>query len=460
MLQKHGYKGLITIGKYGFLVLNLEINPQKVDVNVHPAKLEVRFEEESKVFKAVFHAIKDTLLKGDLVANTNSIKPQMSLQESIEDKSTQIDLENTIVVNSKPVEKEETKTLGGLFHKIIKEKEEVLPIEPIQPKLDLEEENTKDKVLLNEEVTATYSYDLPIEGGVTPVMKKPSFLNKVDSKEEQVPKIETKEVEETLKETMNALEQLKMEDKPESFDEMYMRTFGTMPSEVRKVAQEQKKQEEKITMQPEELKSVENISIFPKEEVPMATYKFIGIAFSTYIILELDKELYILDQHAAHERILYERVKKNYYSEEEKDSQLMLLPDIINLSHKEMDIARENMDMFKKAGFTLEEFGENTIKLSGVPNVCINLDTKELFLETLDEINTIARTAKQEKEEKFIATVACKAAVKANMALTEEEVDNLMKQLLVLPNPFTCPHGRPTAIKMTKTDIEKKFSRR
>ena len=157
---------------------------------------------------------------------------------------------------------------------------------------------------------------------------------------------------------------------------------------------------------------------------------------------------------------MYERVKANYYNDKEKDSQLMLLPDIITLTHKEMDIAKENMEMFIKAGFTLEEFGENTIKLTGVPDMCLDLDTKELFLETLDEINTVARTAKQEKEEKFIATVACKAAVKANMALTKEEVDKLMSQLLVLPNPFTCPHGRPTAIKMSKNDIEKKFSRR
>ena len=170
--------------------------------------------------------------------------------------------------------------------------------------------------------------------------------------------------------------------------------------------------------------------------------------------------MYIIDQHAAHERIMYEKVKANYYNDKEKDSQLMLLPDIITLSHKEMDIAKENMEMFRKAGFTLEEFGENTIKLTGVPDMCLDLDTKELFLETLDEINTVARTAKQEKEEKFIATVACKAAVKAHMALTKEEVDKLMAQLLVLPNPFTCPHGRPTAIKMSKTDIEKKFSRR
>ena len=196
---------------------------------------------------------------------------------------------------------------------------------------------------------------------------------------------------------------------------------------------------------------------FKDEVIP---HKLVGIAFNTYIILEIKDELYILDQHAAHERIMYEKVKANYYSEEDKDSQLMLLPDVITLTHKEMDIARENMDKFEKAGFVLEEFGENTIKLTGVPNICLDLDTKELFLETLDEINTVARTAKQEIEEKFIATIACKAAVKANMALTVEEVESLLENLLKLPNPFTCPHGRPTAIKLSKMDIERKFARR
>ena len=170
--------------------------------------------------------------------------------------------------------------------------------------------------------------------------------------------------------------------------------------------------------------------------------------------------MYLLEQHSAPERIMYEIVKKNYYSEKNKDSQMLLLPDVITLTHKEMEIAKENMAMFEQAGFVLEEFGENTIKLMGAPTVCIDLDTKELFLETLDEINTVARTAKQEKEEKFIATVACKAAVKANMALDEREVESLMDKLLVLPNPFTCPHGRPTVIKMTKYDIERKFARK
>jgi len=242
----------------------------------------------------------------------------------------------------------------------------------------------------------------------------------------------------------------------EDFNEMYAKLFGRVPIQEET---ENKEQEESTTDAVDIIK--DNISVFEgQEEAKKPEYKFIGIVFKTYIILEIDKEMYILDQHAAHERIMYEKVKKNYYSEESKDSQMLLLPDVITLTHKEMDIAKENIKMFEQAGFSLEEFGDNTIKLTGVPTVCIDLDTKELFLETLDEINTVARTAKQEKEEKFIATVACKAAVKANMALTEQEVDSLMEKLLELPNPFTCPHGRPTAIKMTKYDIERKFARK
>ncbi len=468
---EQGYKGMITIGKYGFLVLNISLNPQKVDVNVHPAKLEVRFEEENKVFKAVFHAIKDTLLKGDLVANDklgvqnselfedDKLEAQSSelfANNKLGVQNSKLDLEKTMMVNSKPaldyLKKENP--IAQIYANKFSTSKNSAPTNIDSTNISLENEdsiNVDSKDIAPENIvpndtnsentisenTEDASYKLPLEGGVikTDEQEKDEFIKEI-KKEEFI------------------------KNSDEKFEKMYMNTFGGIPSEVRKREEEKKQKEEEYTVQQDEMKQVENVSIFLKEENQIPQYKFIGIAFSTYIILELNNELYILDQHAAHERILYEKVKKNYYSENEKDSQLMLLPDIINLSHKEMDIAKENMDMFRKAGFTLEEFGENTIKLSGVPNICLDLDTKELFLETLDEINTVARTAKQEKEEKFIATVACKAAVKANMALDAQEVDNLMKQLLVLPNPFTCPHGRPTAIRMTKNDIEKKFSRR
>ena len=280
-----------------------------------------------------------------------------------------------------------------------------------------------------------------------------------DNKLEEIQTENKSEAEEKLEkitEQIKELENLQYEDKTtEDFNTMYEKLFGTKP-----IILDTKEEAETPKNTAVDLIK-DNISVFEEsEEYKKPVYKFIGIAFNTYIIIEMDKEMYIIDQHAAHERIMYEKVKNNYYSDLSKDSQMLLIPDVITLTHKEMEIARDNMDMFKKAGFSLEEFGENTIKLTGVPTVCIDLDNKELFLETLDEINTVARTAKQEKEEKFIATVACKAAVKANMVLTKEEVESLMDKLLELPNPFTCPHGRPTAIKMTKYDIERKFARK
>ena len=289
-----------------------------------------------------------------------------------------------------------------------------------------------------------------------------------DENQEQKENIEEKaetpeEKLEKVKEQIKEIENIQYEE-PEkiNFDEMYAKLFGTKPILTPETTTISAQNEENIEQKNQAFDILkDNISVFEEcEEYKKTTYKFIGIVFNTYIIIEMDKEMYIIDQHAAHERIMYEKVKKNYYSEETKDSQMLLLPDIITLSHKEMEIAKDNMEMFEKAGFSLEEFGDNTIKLTGVPSMCIDLDNKELFLETLDEINTVARTAKQEKEEKFIATVACKAAVKANMVLDKAEVESLMDKLLELPNPFTCPHGRPTAIKMSKYDIERKFARK
>lgn len=210
-----------------------------------------------------------------------------------------------------------------------------------------------------------------------------------------------------------------------------------------------------------DLKTVSNISLFNNKNVYSGpAYKFIGVVFNSNIIIEYENEMYIIDQRVANERILYEKIKNNYYSEGDKDSQLMLLPDVIDLTHKQMGIAKDNINLFKKAGFDVEIFGENTIKLTGVPSICIDLDTRQLFIDTLDEINTVARTATKEIEEKFIETIANKTAEKTKIALTEPEVNGLMNNLLSLNNPFSCPDGKQAAIKMSRADIEKKFSRR
>lgn len=538
---EQAYKGLIPIGKFGFCVLNLKMNPAKVDVNVHPAKLEVRFQEENKVFQAIYHAIKETMLKEELVSNpekqirdekgarldkngasfeerlknlrdkkesTNSSTGLFGFRkhagkqiEEYTDEESKIktnildDIYNSRKENKKlksDVGEAETARVDkvGIKATGVKEEGEEYKLEvpkALQPEkiapmnIKNNDENEIPKALQKEEISA--ETEVATKGNAT--SKEEANAN-VTSKEETsanamsnedinenaevvaasaVPvdeayqeEKEAKDVEDVLaaETAENELDEKNGNDvEPKDFDAMYEKLFGKAPQS--KIDEEVK--EEKKSSAIDIIKS--NISMFEtEEELQKPTYKFIGIVFNTYIILEINSEMYILDQHAAHERIMYEKVKKNYYSGTDKDSQMLLLPDVVTLTYKEMDIARENMVMFEQAGFTLEEFGENTIKITGVPNICLDLDTRDLFLETLDEINTVARTAKQEKEEKFIATVACKAAVKANMALTIEEVQSLMDELLQLPNPFTCPHGRPTAIKMTKYDIERKFARK
>ncbi len=459
---EQAFKGMLTIGKFGFLILNLTMNPQKVDVNVHPTKLEVRFEEENKVFKAVFHAIKESLLKADLISNPEK-------DYSLENK---ISMTNTTM----PLENKEAEKLG-LFQRFRVKKDNPMQIEAnnvLEKVYQDRQEREKQDFILDGQIPNTQTkvevvqkpnidtYVQKLENTLvvdTDAVKK-ELEEKTKKEETQV--VNVKEVLEKEQTKKIDISQIKSDEKNTDrqdiadFEKMYSSIFGSNPKK-------EKIEEESagyLLKDMDDLKQVENVSLFEGKKEKRKAYKWIGIAFSTYILIEIENELYMIDQHAAHERIMYEKVKANYYSDKNKDSQLMLLPDIITLTHKEMGIAKDNMELFEKAGFVLEEFGENTIKLTGVPNICIDLDTRQLFLETLDEINTVARTAKQEIEEKFLATIACKAAVKAHMALTKEEVESLLEELLELPNPFTCPHGRPTAIRMTKNDIERKFERR
>ncbi len=575
------YKGIIPVGRYGFLVLNLDMDPSLVDVNVHPAKLEVRFEEESKVFKAVYHAIKSSLAKSELVENieretleentsSDSSANTLKISENTETYSKE-EIENSDDKKEADRNEEKKKGIVGLFSKIIKEPEETeeelsnnhleeifkyrqalkektnlnninvdensrkaqeyiskykankanennlesveeilgtaTSINKNNTEINISNDELSKKVTLGNTIISSETKELDMSNSnssikdLTKIMdstklaqNEPTQLININNEEKNIEKNNKNGYKEEIKQSENSemmqdfskiAEKLieskinfdntqtidttkvreaikeEYESNPE-FDEMYKKTFGVDPFSVRKEKEQEKKEQEKINVSNEfeYAGNEENMTVFEdKEEFPEVPYKFIGIVFNTYIVIEIKDEMYIIDQHAAHERILYEKVKNNYYSEGEKDEQMLLLPDVISLTHKEMDIAKENIDMFARAGFSFEEFGENTIKLMSVPSMCEDMNTKQLFLDILDEIDTVAVTARQEKEDKFIATVACKAAVKGKMKLDEKEVKALMKKLLALPNPFTCPHGRPTAIKMTNYDLERKFKR-
>ena len=609
---EQGFKGMLGIGKYGFLILDIEIDPHRLDVNVHPAKLEVRFQEENKVFKLVYHAIKEALLKENVAENNNNVKPEDFVKNNYLDQIEKIDNGKESLKDSA----NENKGIGGFFKnilnnnknefstnegnlvedvyrdKLLHEQEDILnniksqeeekkydSLYPRQEKkievttkqseqLDSEEqqydniivkddggielkkfennetltskdlglnvdeykENTNlqrlvkeldanlEKLNLKSQMSSVggineykqYDYDsknsnnqnevnelqtgflaenfkkttestdmkemLTSEQGIEEniistkisdvqtkeednaqdgeiqknIENSEPKVDSIDGKQSDSSKIHEQDKNEKHGQDLNEKNKVdeKSKDSSVNFEEMYEKMFGTHISNKNKDGENNEKG---YAVRQEDLKTVEKFSLFTNSSVySRPVYKFIGIVFENNIIIEYEREMYIVNQQAANERIIYEKVKKNYYSNEDKDSQLMLLPDVINLTEREMGIAKDTMQLFRNAGFDVEEFGENTIKLSGVPSICIDLDTRQLFLEILNEVNTVARTAKNEIEEKLIETIARKAAGKAKMALTAQEVDNLMIQLLALPQPFVSPQGTPTAIRMSK----------
>lgn len=391
---EQAFRGMLQPGKYGFLILNLNIDPHQIDVNVHPAKLEIRFQEENKVFKLVYHAIKESFMNEKNNEDVKTKEEEKDILELIKEGA------NT-KFNSEELEKQR----------------EFIYATP-------------------EEIEKSNEYNVDFS---TNVIDKEIDQN-IDSKDERNKTI----IEEIVEEKQNSIDS--------TFEEMYKKTFGKLPVE-KNDEKELCENNDNINIETAaDVKNIESKSLFNKVK-----YKFIGFVFSSYIGIEIDDELYIINQTLAKERVIYEGLLKNYYNDMERDSQMMLLPDIIDLSSKEMDIARDNIKLFNKAGFEVEEFGENTVKIAGVPSVCINLDNSVLFKEILDEINTVARTAKNEIVEKFIATIARTVAKDEPIVTTFEEADILMQKLLIQNNPFIGANGQSIAIKLLKSEIEKKF---
>lgn len=377
-----------AIGKFAFAVLNLDINPKHVDVNVHPSKLEVKFDDEEAVFEAVYHSIKNAL-EQDAIKNSpfsiikNEVKEANyektpSNQEQIKVKYDNLtgDFNVKSIVTKEPEKKEE---------KIFK------------PYVAEENQENIYKIAFNSSSNA----------------------------EENIQTDRNTAIEENLEE---------------------------IKTEVGKIESVDNILEEK------ESPKLENIKEVSQTKEPIY-YKYVGQVFDTYIIIQIGEKMYIIDQHAAHERLLYEQIKANYFSKN-SNSQILLLPILVELTQKEMDAVNENQEILKNVGFEFENFGDRTIKISGVPNIGYDLDYKGVFLDTIDEILGVNKTYRESKEDRFIATLACKAAVKGNMNLSYKEQIALLDDMVKLDNPFNCPHGRPTAFEISKYEIERRFLRK
>ena len=216
------------------------------------------------------------------------------------------------------------------------------------------------------------------------------------------------------------------------------------------------KAEEAVQSKPQQLDLFEEN--FLKRDV-RADYKLIGQVFDTYWLVQYQDSLYIIDQHAAHERVLYERTLKGMKNRE-FTSQYLSPPIILSLSMQEAELLKENMDRFARIGFEIEPFGGEEYAVRAVPDNLFGIAKKELLMEMIDDLaDGISTSMTPELIDEKVASMSCKAAVKGNNRLSAQEVDALIGELLTLDNPYHCPHGRPTIIAMTKRELEKKFKR-
>ena len=474
------YGTLLHEGRYGFCIINIELNPEQVDVNVHPAKIEVRFQDESKVFSAVHIAVKDALLSHDITVKDNNEAEHK--KEGFFDKFRPVNREAVSLADKIQSEKRDDNVVSINFEKELKELKNTFSdnlkknFETSEDESDIslsklnlgddrkteisissfdvtDEDFEKNVTPTNDYVDKSKLFD--VKEGLGRIGGIPNFEksndSKIDSYEEEQDDVvqDDSKIELPNDETEEIKPDAVVEEK-ENITEL-----NSKKNNIFKVTDEEI---EKFSKEDQENIFKEILGISSKAKIP--DYQIIGVGFLTYIFVQMDDEIYIFDQHAAHERVLYEKVKANYYKEGGRQSQMLLLPDIIELSKKDMRQVQEHMDLFTHAGFELEEFGENTIKITGVPEICYEMNTRDLFLDIIDGMDVTNKTTSEEVENRFLATVACKAAVKANMKLSEQEIKGLFDELLQLENPFTCPHGRPTAIRLTRDDIEKKFKRK
>lgn len=368
-----------AIGKFAFVVLNIEMPPSFVDVNVHPSKLEVKFENESKVFDIVYHGIKNAIEKEDIKSSPFTTIRNMQIEDK---KEEVVKPEVTYVPEVEKVE--------------IKEKS------PDSFKYEVGNNIETSKPSVAEEVFVPYVAEVP----------------KVD--------MFKLEKENSLKEESLNQESLEEKEEPEISSEL-------------------------------DIKSALGDDVTERFEKDYYTY--VGHIFDTYILIQVDDKMYMVDQHAAHERLLYERIKKDYLSKS-ASTQMLLIPLAVELTTKEKQLVDENIDMFRNMGFEIEEFGEKSFKISGVPNVGFEGDYKAVFMDMIDELLGAPNTYSSSKEQRFIATLACKAAIKGNTKISKEEQIKLIDDMIKLDNPFNCPHGRPTAVSMRKYEIERKFLRK
>ncbi len=376
------YKPYMMQHKYPFVLLHISIEPEYLDVNVHPTKMELRFRNGEQVYQMIFQAISQALSHKELI-------PQVDLVKREEEKV----LEEAQKKAPHP-EPFEVKRQAAMVQK------------PSESRTMQPQEPAKSRTMQPS------------------IYKSEAVYGKIaESRAEPEPEIQ-----------------------------------AVAPVESQKPEQKQPKQEQKATgqaEQPQQLDLFEEKLLEPKNRI---RHKLIGQLFDTYWLVEFNEHLYIIDQHAAHEKVLYEKTMRTLKTRE-FTSQMLNPPIILTIGSTEEVLLKKYMKYFQEIGFEIEPFGGREYAVRAVPDNLFSVAKKELLMEMIDDLSEDAGARTADMIHDRVATMSCKAAVKGNNHLSFAEADHLIDELLNLDNPYACPHGRPTIISMSRYELEKKFKR-
>ena len=391
--------------KYPFTAFHIWVDQEKIDVNVHPSKMELRFSNQQEIYNLVYEAVREALKEKPLILEADVPEPKS--EPKPEQKSEQKSEQNTSVQNTSVQFASTVKEPSGIYGKAEPQSEEEKRLNYFLEKM-------------RERVTSYHNQDSQAE-----VLNKREIFDKAVQ----------------LDKVKKAAEERKIREKTECTLRKTERTLETEPSIEEKT---------------------EQITLFDKEILKKDVrqeYRIVGQVFETYWIIEFHDNMYIIDQHAAHERVLYEKTIAGMKNRE-YTSQYLSPPIVLSLSLQEINVLETYKDKFTAIGFEIEPFGGDEYAVRAVPANLFSIAKKDLLLDMIDSLSDgISSNTELNVIDERIASMSCKAAVKGNNKLSYAEVDNLIGELLTLENPYHCPHGRPTIISMTKRELEKKFKR-
>lgn len=487
------YKGFLMQHKFPFVSLQMQMEGNDLDVNVHPAKREVRFAREQEVYEAVYDTVRRALTGKEMIPKVSVGRPEpetketpvksVSVPEPFEKKRreqlyghTEKEMQETGIsgdraysgagsfvskktkswmerpayqstVKEPSVSYSASHTTETKKHQVFSASEEDLFQGTLREKQEEELKRETETKRLAEENRELKNTGCSQMKNTVPVSE-----NTNQKKEHWISEKEKPESGDFLSEPAEITH---TSDSPEKTAQNLETVISVETEPGISAAESDQNSHEMAEQEPRQLELFEEKLLAPESRERI---RLVGQIFDTYWLAQFGDNFYIIDQHAAHEKVYYERLVKSF-REKTVDSQYLNPPLIVTLNLQEENILKENQKYFSRFGFEIEEFGGKEYRISAVPATLYGFSEEALFLEMLDQLSGSREKDALDIFASRLATMACKAAVKGNHAMSAKEAEKLIDELLTLDNPYHCPHGRPTIISMTRTELEKKFKR-